>query len=178
MSKIERSKNIFTLFNFDEFPVISDFIEDGVVDSRLFGVIDRINDRLVHCLDSQMPNPSGTVRKYLSTTGLKCAIDEFLNKVKDSVEAEELSNQEDREKLIEDLDRGLEDCTMPCMPCPASPPTVTVMSIAIDSPAFWLHLLTLTVIFQNRIKRCFLIQEIFIKNRFGQAKHIILKDVS
>ena len=73
------SKNIFTLLSFEEFPIMSDFVEKGIIDSKFLDMINRLHADLVLCLGSKLPIENITVNEFLSIYGLKCPIGEFLN---------------------------------------------------------------------------------------------------
>jgi len=112
------SKNIFTLLSFEEFPIMSDFVEKGVIDSKFIDMINRIHADFVLCLDSQLPIENITVNEFFSIYGLKCPIGEFLDEITHNIKYREFPVMTDRVKLIEDLDRGLEECPLPCAACP------------------------------------------------------------
>ena len=114
------SKNIFTLLSFEEFPIMSDFVEKGVIDSKFLDMINRLHADLVLCLGSKLPVENMTVNEFLSIYGLKCPIGEFLDGLSHSVKDGKFPVMADRVKLIEDLDRGLEECPLPCAACPTS----------------------------------------------------------
>ena len=114
------SKNIFTLLSFEEFPIMSDFVEKGVIDSKFLDMINRLHADLVLCLGSKLPVENMTVNEFLSIYSLKCPIGEFLDGLSHSVKDGKFPVMADRVKLIEDLDQGLEECPLPCATCPTS----------------------------------------------------------